>query len=89
MYNFIGGVTDTDHLLYKYVIKPSGGNMADQCCIYMKQIKLLCSSKGIYKLSSSINTQTILCWGDFLSSMPDPLQYSKQDKDAVLMVTPS
>jgi hypothetical protein len=79
--NFVGSVTDTNHLLYKHVISPSGGNMAHQYRIYLKQIKLHCSSEGVYKLSRSISTRTILSLDDFLSPMPDPNKYSKEAKD--------
>jgi phosphatidate phosphatase PAH1 len=40
--NFIGAVTDTGHhLLYKHVIKPSGGNMASQCRVFTNRIQAI------------------------------------------------
>jgi hypothetical protein len=74
---FNGYITDTEHQLYKRVIIPNG-HMADQFHVYKIHIKLHCSSKGHYKLSSCISSNTILCQADFLSPMPDPLQYSTQ-----------
>jgi hypothetical protein len=70
-----GGVTDSDHLMFGHVMVP-GGNMGDQFRILKKQCRLHCSSKGQYKLSSSISSHTILCQADFLSPMPDPILYS-------------
>ena len=72
---FKGGITDSEHLMYGQVIVP-GGNMGDQFRILKKQCRLHCSSKGQYKLSSSISSHTILCQADFLSPMPDPILYS-------------
>jgi hypothetical protein len=79
--NFIGAVKDTGHLLYKHVINPSGGNMADQCRVFIIQLKLLCCEEKMFKLSSSITTWTIMVSDDFYSPMPDPRQYSKESKD--------
>jgi hypothetical protein len=45
-------------------------------------IKLHCSSKGFVKLSNSISDNAVLTQADFLSPMPDPLQYSRMDTAA-------
>jgi hypothetical protein len=71
--NFIGAIKDTGHLMYRIVITPSVGNMADQCRVFIKQIKRLCAGENMYRLESSITTRTIMCSDDFSSTMPDPL----------------
>jgi hypothetical protein len=72
-------------LLRTHVIKPSGGNMSDQCRVYIKELKLLCCNekvfRKVFKLSISITPQTIMRSDDFYSTMPDPLQYLKEEKD--------
>jgi ABC-type antimicrobial peptide transport system permease subunit len=80
--NFMGAIKDTGHLMYGIVITPSVGNMADQCHVFIKQIKLLCNGENMYRLESSITTRTIMCSDDFYSTMPDPLLYSTMTKDA-------
>ena len=75
---FKGRITDNAHLMYGHVITPGEG-MADQSRILKRQIKLHCSSKGHYRLSSSITSNTTLCQLDFLSPSPDPLQYSTKN----------
>ena len=72
---FKGRITDAAHLMHGHVITP-GGNMADQCRILKRQIKLHSSSKGYYKLSSSISTNTTLQQTDFLTAAPEPSLYS-------------
>jgi hypothetical protein len=79
--NFLGGVTDTDHLLYKYVISPHNGNMAQQCRLLLEQIKLYSSTKGMYKLTTNIMTGITLVKKDFLSPMPDVSRYSTEAQD--------
>jgi hypothetical protein len=80
--SFTGAIKDIGHLMYGNVITPSVGNMADQCRVFIKQIKLLYNGENMYKLESSITTRTILCSDDFYSTMPDPLLYSTMTKDA-------
>jgi len=72
---FKGGITDPAHLMYGHVIT-QGENMADQDRILKKQMKLHCSNKGHYRLSSSITSSTTLRQQDFLTPKPDPLLYS-------------
>jgi hypothetical protein len=79
--NFTGDIKDTGHLMYGIVITPSVGNMADQCRVFIKQIKRLCAGENMYKLESSITTRTIMCLDDFYSTMPDPLLYSTMSTD--------
>jgi hypothetical protein len=82
---FKGGITDSEHLMYGQVIVP--GNMGDQFRILKKQCRLHCSSKGQYKLFSSISSHTILCQANFLSPMPDPILYSTKSTAADGTVT--
>jgi hypothetical protein len=79
--NFTGAIKDTGHLMYGIVITPSVGNMADQCRVFIKQIKQLCTGENMYRLESSITTRTIMCSDDFYSTMPDPLLYSTMTTD--------
>jgi hypothetical protein len=89
--NFAGAIKDTGHLMYGIVITPSVGNMADQCRVFIKQIKRLCAGENMYRLESSITTRTIMCSDDFYSTMPDPLLYSTMSTDkegnAIYIVT--
>jgi hypothetical protein len=78
---FKGRITDSADLMYGHVITP-GEDMADQCRILKRQIKLYCSKKGHYRLSNSITSNTTLRQDDFLSPRPDPLLYSTTTKDA-------
>jgi hypothetical protein len=89
--NFTGAIKDTGHLMYGIVITPSVGNMADQCRVFIKQIKRFCDGENMYKLESGITTWTIMCSDDFYSPMPDPLLYSTMYTDtegnAIYIVT--
>jgi hypothetical protein len=79
--NFTGAIKDIGHLMYGIVITPSVGNMADQCRVFIKQIKRLCAGENMYGLESSITTRTIMCLDDFYSTMPDPHLYSTMSTD--------